>query len=95
MYYNINTGRVIIMTKPYSLRLDEQTHDDAQEVFTDLGMDFSTGIKIYLKKVIRTNGIPFKVTNETASLDRSIEELKDGNYKSFNSVDELFDDLDN
>lgn len=95
MYYNVNTGRVIIMTKPYSLRLDEQTHDDAQDVFTDLGMDFSTGIKIYLKKVIKTNGIPFKVTNETASLDRSIEELKDGNYKSFNSVDELFDDLDN
>ncbi len=95
MYYNIHTERVMIMTKPYSLRLDEQTHDDAQDVFTDLGMDFSTGIKIYLKKVIKTNGIPFKVTNETASLDRSIEELKDGNYKSFNSVDELFDDLDN
>ena len=83
------------MTKPYSLRLDEQTHDDAQDVFTDLGMDFSTGIKIYLKKVIKTNGIPFKVTNETASLDRSLEELKNGNYRSFNSVDELFDDLDN
>lgn len=83
------------MTKPYSLRLDEQTHDDAQDVFTDLGMDFSTGIKIYLKKVIKTNGIPFKVTNETASLDRSLEELKNGNYSPFNSVDELFDDLDN
>lgn len=95
MYYNVNTGRVIIMTKPYSLRLDEQTHDDAQDVFANLGMDFSTGIKIYLKKVIKTNGIPFKVSNEPTSLDRSLEELKDGNYKSFNSVDELFDDLDN
>lgn len=83
------------MAKPYSLRLDEQTHDDAQDVFASLGMDFSAGVKVYLKKVIKTNGIPFKVSNEPTGLDRSLEELKDGNYKSFNSVDELFDDLDN
>ena len=85
----------MIMTKPYSLRLDEQTHDEAQDIFANLGMDFSTGVKVYLKKVIRTNGIPFKVSNEPTGLDRSLNELKDGNYKSFNSVDELFDDLDN
>ena len=35
------------MTKPYSLRLDEQTHDAAQDGFTDFGMEFSTRIKIY------------------------------------------------
>lgn len=83
------------MTKTYSIRLDEETRDDAKKVFDDLGMDFSTGIKIYLRKVAKTNGIPFALNNDVSSLDRSINEMKHGNYKSFNSLDELFDDLDN
>lgn len=83
------------MTKTYSVRLDEKIHSDAQKVFDDLGMDFSTGIEIYLKQVIRTNGIPFELSNRSSSLDRSLHELQNGNYKSFNSVDELVDDLDN
>lgn len=83
------------MTKTYSLRLDEKTHSDAQKVFDNLGMDFSTGIKIYLKQVIKTDGIPFELSNRSSSLDRSLKELKNGNYKSFNSVDDLFNDLNN
>ena len=83
------------MTKTYSLRLDEKTRSDAQKIFNDLGMDFSTGIKIYLKQVIKTNSIPFKLSNDTpSSLERSREELHNGQFKSFNSVDELFADLD-
>lgn len=80
------------MTKTYSIRLDENTRNEAQKVFNDLGMDFSTGIKIYLKQVIKTDGIPFRLSNQS-ELDRSIQELKNGNYKSFHSVDDLFDDL--
>lgn len=83
------------MTKTYSLRLDEKTRSDAQKVFDGLGMDFSTGIKVYLKQVIKTNGIPFELTNQTSGLKRSLAELHNGNYKSFNSVDDLFKDLDN
>lgn len=56
-------------------------------------MEFSTGIKVYLKQVAKTNGIPFGLTNES-SLDRSLNEYGQGKYKSFNSVDELFQDLD-
>lgn len=83
------------MTKTYSLRLDEKTRSDAQKVFDGLGMDFSTGIKVYLKQVIKTNSIPFELTNQTSGLERSLAELHNGNYKSFNSVDDLFKDLDN
>lgn len=32
---------------------------------------------------------------DAPGLDRSIDEMKQGNYKTFSSVDELFDDLDN
>lgn len=83
------------MTKTYSLRLDDKTKLEAQKIFNDLGMDFSTGIKIYLKQVIKTNGIPFELNDDNRSLDRAIAEYKAGKSKSFHSVDELFDDLDN
>lgn len=82
------------MTKAYSLRLDEDTRNGAKKVFDNLGMDFSTGVKIYLRQVIKTNGIPFELSNNVSSLDRSLNEYRQGNYKSFNSVDELFKDLD-
>lgn len=82
------------MTKTYSLRMDENTRDAAKKVFDNLGMDFSTGIRIYLRQVIKTNGIPFDVTNNVSSLDRSLQEYQDGNYQTFDSVDDLFNDLD-
>lgn len=41
------------MLKIYSLRLDDKTESEAQKVFNNLGMDFSTGIEIYLKEVIK------------------------------------------
>lgn len=80
------------MAKAHSIRVDDDTFKNSSKVFDNLGMDFSTGIRIYLKKVIKTNGIPFDVTNENG-LDRSLAELKKDDYKSFNSVDDLFDDL--
>ena len=82
------------MTKTYSVRLDEKTRDDAQKVFNELGMDFSTGIKIYLKQVVKRNAIPFDLSNNDSSLDRALAEYRSGKYKSFNSVDDLFKDLD-
>lgn len=82
------------MTKTYSLRLDDKTKSEAQKVFNDLGMDFSTGIKIYLKQVIKNNGIPFELSNNSSSLDRAIAEYEAGKYKTFDSVDALFKDLD-
>ncbi len=33
------------------------------------------------------------VKNNRSGLERALVELENGNYKSFNSVEELFDDL--
>lgn len=44
------------------IRIDEKTKKDAQKIFSKLGIDMSTAIKIYLKKVIAGQGIPFDVT---------------------------------
>ncbi|KAA9235562.1 MULTISPECIES: type II toxin-antitoxin system RelB/DinJ family antitoxin [Lactobacillus] len=88
-------------TKTYSTRVNEQDHDEAVQIFNDLGMDWSTGIRIYLKSVIKNKGIPFSLSQSEIlspelekSIEQSLEEYKKGNYQTVHSVDELFDQLD-
>ncbi|MCL2164544.1 MAG: type II toxin-antitoxin system RelB/DinJ family antitoxin [Oscillospiraceae bacterium] len=55
-------------TVNYSLRIDEEDKQKAEQVFRALGMTFSTGINIYLKMVGRQQKIPFNL-----ALDVQIE----------------------
>ncbi len=43
------------------IRVDDKVKSEAEKVFSDLGMSTSTAINIFLKQVIRCNGIPFPV----------------------------------
>lgn len=45
--------------KSTSIRLDAEVKEGAAEVFGSLGMSFSTGIEVYLRAVVREQGIPF------------------------------------
>lgn len=44
------------------VRIDTELRDDANKLFDSLGLDMSTAIKIFLKKCLAENGIPFAVT---------------------------------
>lgn len=56
-------------------RMDKKTKEQAENVFEELGLNGSTAIKMFYKQVIKQNGIPFKVTNETPNerLQRAID----------------------
>lgn len=43
------------------IRIEKNKKEAASKIFNDLGMDFSTGVKIYLNQVIRNKGIPFSL----------------------------------
>lgn len=43
------------------IRVDDKVKAEAEKVFSDLGMSTSTAINIFLKQVIRCNGIPFPI----------------------------------
>lgn len=49
-------------TTTVQVRIDPKTKRKAGKIFADLGMDISTGMKVYLNKVVETEGIPFPVT---------------------------------
>lgn len=49
----------------YSIRLSKKDHDEAVKIFDELGLDWSNGIKIYLKQLINRKAIPFELITKS------------------------------
>ena len=47
-----------------NFRVDGEIKTKAQEVFSQLGLDMTTAMNLFLRQVIKKNGIPFELTNE-------------------------------
>ena len=52
-----------------NLSLDADLKRDAQELYADLGMDFSTAVNIFLKQSLRVQGVPFSITREVPNAE--------------------------
>ena len=50
-------------TASINVRVDRDVKNQAQEVFSSLGMDMSTAVNIFLRQAVRKNGIPFELIN--------------------------------
>lgn len=46
------------------LRVDPKTKRAVTHIFQELGLDLSTGVKIYFRQVLREKGIPFLLITE-------------------------------
>lgn len=75
------------------IKADEQLIKEASEIFEALGMDLETGIEVYLRQVVDKKGIPFEVTLEATESDSVLEDLKHNRTESFDSLDELIDEV--
>lgn len=82
------------------VRVDETLKKEADELFTDLGLDTPTAIRIFLKQSLRQHGLPFQVNQlipneETISAMKEADEIiKNPDVKGFTNIDELFKELD-
>ena len=83
------------MSSTITIRVDENIKKEAASIFKEVGMDMSTAINIYLKQVIRSNGIPFPISADipNAVTLNAIKEAEKGGMASFSSIDELMEDL--
>ena len=48
---------------PINLMVDKKVKEDVVQVLDELGLSMSMAITIYLKQIIKTNSIPFKIKN--------------------------------
>ena len=44
-----------------TIRMNKEIKQEAQEIFSALGMDMTTAINVFLRQVIRVGGFPFDV----------------------------------
>lgn len=52
-----------------NISLDENLKKASQALYSDLGMDLSTAVTIFLKQSLRVQGIPFPVTRENPNAE--------------------------
>lgn len=83
-----------------TIRMNKEVKQEAQQIFSSLGMDMTTAINVFLRQAIYHNGFPFDVRLETpnavtlSAMEEGDKMIHDPNAKRFSSVEELFAELD-
>lgn len=85
------------MTKEATtLSLDADAKAEARVLFSELGLDLSTAVNIFLHQAVYEHAIPFSIHREIpneetrAALEEGDRMLADPKTRRFQSVDELF-----
>lgn len=84
-----------IANETINIRIDKKTKREADKTLKEMGLDLSSGIKLFLKQVIYSGSIPFQVKTANgftaeyeANLIKETEKaIKKG--KSYRSAEEM------
>ena len=86
-------------TVPTQIRIDEDLKKQAVELFSQLGLDMSSAMNIFLKQCVLRGGLPFKVElpDYKPEVIEAMEEAKtlskDPNAKRYASFSEAMKDI--
>ncbi|MCK5590514.1 MAG: type II toxin-antitoxin system RelB/DinJ family antitoxin [Candidatus Pacebacteria bacterium] len=87
------------MNTTLQIRVDKNTKKQAQKVFKDMGLDMSSGVKLFLQRVVNTETLPFEVVTKngyTRAQERTmLKETKQAlkKSKSYKSAHSLHKDI--
>lgn len=87
-------------TTNLNIKTDKDVKKHAEDIFSELGLNMTTAINIFLRTTIRENGIPFdlKLNTPNELTIAAIEEGKkigyDKSVPSFSNIDDLKKALD-
>lgn len=87
-------------TDTLNIRVEPRLKEEAEKTLDDLGMNVADAVTIFLKQVVLTESIPFEIKKPKYNKE-TIEAIKEAleiiknpeNHQSFNSVDELMEEL--
>jgi len=71
------------MNTTLQVRVDKKMKTDAQKVFAKMGLDLSSGIKLYLARVTQDQCVPFQLHVPNAETARAIRNLEAGKGEVF------------
>ncbi len=85
-------------------RIDKKTKRAVTDIFQSLGLDLSSGFKMYAQQVVKKKGIPFPLLTENgftpereaqilAESNQTLADYKAGRLKGYTSARALFKDI--
>ena len=85
-------------TDTLHIRIEPSVKQKAEETLNELGLSIADAINVFLRQVILNDGIPFEIRKPKFNKEtiEAIEDAKKGKNlsKTFDSVDEMFEELD-
>ena len=86
--------RQAVKTANMHIRIDRKVKTDADKLFQKMGLTLSSGVSLYLRKVINTGSIPFDLSVPDRESLRVLAKAKAGHglHEAANS-EELFKEL--
>ena len=88
-----------------TIRIDAKTKEAARKTLEEIGLDISSGVKLFLHQVVVTQSIPFEIRTVNgytraqeremiAAAEEAKRDYKAGKIKAYESIDELHADLE-
>ncbi len=101
---NVLTGwrrgcSMVRMNTTLQIRIDKKTKDAAQKAFRSMGLDMSSGVKLYLTQVAAEKRIPFPVLSaDYWPREKKLRLLKEAEHalkygKRYTSFKEMHEDI--
>ena len=87
-------------TTNLNIRTEKDVKEQANQIFSDLGLNMTTAINMFLRTTIRENGIPFSLKLDTpneitaAAIEEGRRIASDSNVKGYSNMDDLRTALD-
>ena len=81
-----------------NIRIDEKLKKDSESILSELGLGMTAAMTIFLKAVVRNNGIPFTLdipNKKTLKAFKEVEDISSGKIsaKKYKNVNDLRKDL--
>jgi len=84
-----------------SIRMDTELKKQADAMLSDMGLNMTTAMNMFLRQVVRQGRIPFEIATdipnaETLAAMKEVDDMINGKIpaKKYTSTDELFKDLE-
>ena len=77
-----------------TIRVDEANYHLAKDILAQVGLNYSQAISVFNRMIVMHKGLPFDLKIPTQETQKALNELQYKKGKSFQNVDELFEDLD-
>ena len=84
-----------------SIRMDTELKKQADAMLSDMGLNMTTAINMFLRQVVRQGRIPFEIAtdipnSETIAAIKEMDDMLSGKIpaKRYSNTKELFEDLE-